>query len=805
MGIDSWIRDLRAAHRALGRSPGFALLVVMTLAAGIAAAAVVMGVFSPYFLRPLPFAQPERVAHLGLVDPETGWDMARFSAPQLLDLRRESRSFSELGGYYYGNVNLSGSDASVPPERLMTAFVTGELMPLLGTGAAHGRALDLQDAGTDVVVVSHGLWHRRWGGDADLLGRDVRIDETPHTVVGIMPAHFSFPFNEIELWMPLEPLSPGGPRSGVGHLVVGRLQDGVSLEQSRAELATLHGRLAERYPEVDGEYSGIVVKDLREALNFAWEPLRLSFFLLSAAVGALLLLACANVANLVLARVLERQGELAVRAALGGGRGDLIRPILLESALLALLGGALGLLLARLGLAALAPFAPPSLFRIGDYGLDPIVARTALGIALATPLVFGLLPAWRVASGAFRDAWLGGSRAGGSPSAARGRRALVVAQVTLAVLLVAGAVLMSRSLVALQSLDLGFPAERILVAQLSPPEARYPAGEELEAFYDRIESQLAAVPGVRAAGSTSRLPLNHETLPVWLGTADTDLDPDAWPRGYVSGASPTYFAAMQIPLLRGRPFRSGDSDSDAVVISRAFAERLWPGEDPLGQTLQWHVGGEPRAARIVGTVGDVRFDGVAGSPVGHLYLPMDGHSRRGRLVAIGTEGPPESLAHHAREAIAGIDPSLPVTLRPMPEIVRESTLQWSLSSAFLTVFGILALGLASLGIFGIVAWSVRSRRHEIGIRMALGAGRRRILSWVLHDGLRLAVWGCALGLASIAALSPVLGAVLYGVGALDPLSLGGVALLLLSAAALAAWIPARRAASQAPAEVLRQD
>ena len=370
---------------------------------------------------------------------------------------------------------------------------------------------------------------------------------------------------------------------------------------------------------------------------------------------------------------------------------------------------------------------------------------------------------------------------------------------------VAAAALMSRSLLALQDQELGFPASRILVAQLSPPESRYSEGEALELFYERVEAELAALPGVRTVGSTSRLPLNHETFPVWLATPDTELEPGAWPRGYVSGASAAYFEAMGIPLLRGRSPRPGDSDSDGAVISRSFADRLWPGEDPIGRSLAWHTGGSPRAARVVGTVGDVRFDGLTGSPAGHLYLPMDGHSRRSRFVVLGTEGPPESLIRSARDAVAVVDPALPVTLRPMPEIVRESTLQWSLSSAFLAAFGALALGLAALGIYGIISWSVRFRRHEIGIRMALGAERGRILSWVLGDGVRLAAWGSAFGLLSIAALSPVIGAVLYGVDALDPLSLGGVAFLLLLVAALAAWIPARQAAGQAPAEVLRQD
>ncbi|MDA8019920.1 MAG: ABC transporter permease [Thermoanaerobaculia bacterium] len=805
MTLDTWLGEVRKALRTFSRSPGYATVVVTTLAVGIAAVTVVLGVFSPYFLRPLPFDDPERVVHLGLVSPETGWDMHRFSAPMVLDLRAQATSFEELGGYYYSVLNLGSPDASSAPERLMTTFVTEDLMPLLGVEAEHGRSLTSGDAGQPVVVVSHRLWQRRWGGDPTLLDREILIDDAPHTVVGIMPPYFSFPFNEVHMWLPLEPLQAGADRDGHGHLLVGRLADGASAESARAELNTIHRRLAIEYPDADGEFSGIVVKDMRAALNFAWDPLRVSFFLLVAAVGALLLLACVNVANLVLARGLARRRELAVRAALGGGRGDLIRPIFVECALLAIFGCAFGLLTARAGLTLLAPLAPDGLFRVGTFGLDGSVLRLSLLVALATPFVFGFLPALRMSQAASSEALRAGGRGGASRGESRGRQALVVVQVTLAVILVAGASLMSRSLVALQQVDLGFSSQNILVAELSPPDSRYADEAAVGQFYDRAVASLEALPGVRAVGATSRLPLNHETFPVWVAPPDTELARESWPAGYVTRVSETYFSAMEVPIIRGRPFQAADLEGDGVLISRQFAQQLWPGEDPLGRTVLWRTSNEPRTSRVLGVVGDVRFADLVGQPEGHLYLPMNPGSRRSRFLVVGTEGPPEARFGGVRSALSGLDPHLPVTLRAMPEVVAESTLQWGISSIFLAVFGALALGLATLGIYGVVAWSVRLRRREIGIRMALGAERARILRWVLGEGLRLAALGCGLGLLAMAALSPVLGSLVYGINALDPVSLVGVALVIAMAALGAATVPARRAAGEAPANVLRDE
>ena len=807
--FDTWLGDLRKALRTFSRSPGYAAVVVATLAVGIAAVTVVFGVFSPYFLRPLPFDEPERVVHLGQVSPETGWDMHRFSPPQLLDYRMQAESLEALGAYYYGITNLSSPEASTVPERLMTTYVTDDLMPLLGVDAVRGRSLAEGDAGQPVVVVSHGLWQRRWGGDPQLVDREILIDDRPHTVVGVMPAHFSFPFNEVQLWLPLDAMAAGSERNGQGHLLVGRLADGESIESAKAELNTIQSRLAAQFPEVDGKFSGVVVKDMREALNFAWEPLRISFFLLLAAVGALLLLACVNVANLVLARGLARRRELAVRAALGGGRSDLMRPIFVECAILAIFGGALGLLTARAGLTLLAPFAPDGLFRVGEYGLDSSVTWLSLLVALSTPFAFGFLPAWRMSRAASNEALRAGGRGGTSRKESRGRSALVVVQVTLAVILVAGAALMSRSLVALQQVDLGFDADRVLVAEISPPESRYTSDAEVAQFYERAETSLAALPGVRAVGATSRLPLNHETFPVWVAPPESELERDAWPSGYVTRVSETYFSAMDVPVLRGRAFERADLSADGagngVLISQQFAQQLWPGEDPLGRTIQWRGTGEPKTTQVLGVVGNVRFAGLTGRPEGHLYLPLSEGTARGRFVVLGTEGPPTSLTGSVRGAFARLDPNLPVTLRAMPVVVQESTLQWGISSIFLAVFGVLALGLATLGIYGVVAWSVRLRRREIGIRMALGAERARVLRWVLGEGLRLAAWGCGLGFLAVAALSPVLGSLVYGVGALDPFSLGGVALVIAAAALLAAFVPARRAAGQAPSVVLRDE
>lgn len=804
--LDSWLSDLRLALRSLVRSPGHALVVVATSAVGIAAVAVILGVFSPYFLRPLPFAEPERLLHLGRVDPETGWDGVRFSGPQLRDLKDAATSFEELGAYYYGTVNLTGGD--VRPERIMAARMTGEAFSVLGAPALEGRTLRSDDVGRDVVVVSETLWRSRWGGAPGLVGSTIRIDDTAFEVVGILPTAFGFPFNEVRLWRPFDPGEAFAERSQDSILVFGRLADGVSAAAARAELESLHRGWAAEYPDVDGRSAGIVAKDLRATLNFAWEPLRISFVVLSGAVGALLLLACVNIANLVLARGLARQRDMAVRSALGARATEVARPLFLESLVLALLGGAAGLASARAGLAVIAPFVPDGLFRVGDPALDATVLRGTLLAILVTPLVFGLLPAWTTGRAALAGVLRDGGRGGSGRGASRSRRALVVAQVTLAVLLAAGAGLMARSLIALQSVETGFRTTSVLTAEVSPPTSRYADPESLDAFAARAEEELRGAPGVVAVGTASHLPLNHETFSVRVADAGSTLPPEERPRGLTSRVSGSWFEAMGIPVVAGRSFRAEDAGSDAVLVSRSFAERLWPEGDPIGRSVAWTAGTADRTGRVVGVVGDVRFEGLVGGPRGHLYAPLEGSGVRRRFfvaAVAGTAGGGEAARRTVEGAFAGVDPLLPVTVRPMAEVVRESTLQWSVSSVFLGVFGSLAILLAGLGIAGVVSWSVRLRRREIGIRMALGASRNGVVRGVVNEGLRLVGWGIGLGSLALLALSPILSSVVYGVGALDPVTLVGVAIALALTAVVAAAAPARDAAAVAPASVLRDD
>ena len=807
MWWDDLRQDLAYAMRGLKRSPTYALVVVTTLAAGIAATTLVFSLINPYFFRALPFPRPAELVQVGGIDPLEGWDGGRFSPPQIADLTERSRSLSEVGGYYYGTTNLATDEGEVRRENL--GYMSGNLMSVLGAQPLLGRTLlpgDGRSGAEPVVVVGEDLWERVWGGDPGLVGRRIPLDGVPHTVVGVMAREFVFPFGGLHLWTAVEMDPVDTDRGEMNVLPVARLADGWSRSEAARELSELHASLAAEYPDDDGTYSGVSVKPLREALNFVWDILRVAFGLILGAVVMLLVIACVNVASLTLARATTRAREVSVRAALGAGRRRLIRQLLAEGALLALLGGVLGTALAYLVGPMLSSALPADLYRVGDATVDGRVLAFSALVTLATPLLFGLAPALTL-TGAPLASVLRTGRTGADRKTLNGRRLLVALEVALAIVLVTGTGLMARSLQEVTAVDLGFDADRILSVSMSPAAESYPGAAELASFWDQVRERVSAEPGVEAVGTVSHLPLNHETIPVrYREPAAAGTPVDEWPSALTSRAGPDYFEAMGIPLLAGRTFGAGDvASDDPVIISQGMADRIFPQGDAVGRTLLYGSDDEPRTGTVVGVVGEVRYEDLTSPMRPHLYRPLDGSATRRRFLLLRGGGDPAELAGAARRAIREVDASVAPTLRPARDIVRESTLLWTVSSIFLGAFGIVALLLAALGIYGVIAFSVAQRRSEIGLRMALGADGRALQRSVVVDGLRLTAVGLAVGLVLALGLAALARNVLYGVSVVDPVTVGGVLAVFTGVTLLASALPARRAARVDPLRVLRDD
>ena len=804
--IEQVAQDARYALRTLRHSPGYATVVVVTLALGIAANTVVFSFMNPYFFRPLPYGEPDRLAQLGQVDPRYGWDGARFSLPMLEDYEARSPAFTGLAAYNYGTANVTGPQG---PERIQFGRVTGDMFEVLQAPALHGRTLRPDEDGPgapDVVVLDHGLWQRRWAGDPGVVGTTVSLDGVPHQVIGVMPPDFNFPFGGVKMWVPLDADPLAQPRERTAYLIVGRLAPGWDRERAREQLTALQAELGRAYPEADGRYAGVSVKGMREALNFGWEIMTVTFGILLAAVLGVLAIACVNVASLTLARARTRQREVAVRAALGAGRLRVVRQMVTESVVLAVLGGALGVAAAYAVVGTLGPLLPEDLFKVGEVSVDGRVLLFTSAVVLATPLLFGLTPAL----GAARlDLARALRRGGGGREALRTRRVLVVAELALAVVLVTGTGLMLRSMQQVQAVDLGYDAERVVTVEVIPPESRYPDRGDVDAYFQTLQAGLEALPGVEAGGQVYPLPLNHETIPVPYAVAGQEpAEEDDWPTALHMSVDPGYFAAMGTELVAGRAFDAASGDASTapeVVVSRALAQRAFGGADPVGRSLALGGPDGPRT-RIVGVVEDIVHSGFQeGGAEVHVYRPLPQSWRRRRFVTLRASSDPSALIAPVREVLRGVDPDLPGTIRPMPEIVRESTVQWSMGSLFLGAFGLVAIFLAGIGVYGLVAYSVSQRRKELGIRMAIGAPGGTIRRLVLREALVLALAGGAVGLVLALAAGSAASSVFFGVGAFDPWTVSGVVALFAGLAVVASAVPAFRASRTDPTEVLRAE
>lgn len=808
MSFDEVQQDVRYAFRSIRKAPGYAGLVVLTLAFGIAANTTMFSVMNPYLFRSLPFADADALVQVNQANPATGWDMDRFSYPQYVDWTERARGFESVGAYTYGSVNVTDREG---PEQIQYSRLSANMFDVLGSEAFLGRTFIPSEGGPGaepVVVLSHGLWERRYGGDPTTIGRAITLDGVQHTVVGVMPPAFNFPFGGVRMWVPSRD-DASVDRGSLPYQLVGRLLPGWDIPNVRDDLTGIQQALAVEYPETDAEMDGVTVKPLRQALNFAWDQINVLFYVLLAAVGFVLLIACANVASLTLARGGGRLREVSVRSAMGARRSRIVRQLLTESLLLAIAGGLLGIGLAYWITGLLNPLIPEDLFKIGQISIDGTVLAFSCAVTLVTPLAFGLLPAL---SASKTDLTLGlkeGSKGSSSLGASKGRRALVVTQVALAVVLITGAGLMLRSFSSVQSLDLGFDSDQIVTTEVVLGAGEYPTAQERWAFIQDAVTAVQSVPGV-VSGSTVRwLPLNHETIAGrFLPSQLAGTDGDEWPLATSNMVYPGYFETMGVDFLSGRDFSLADDveGQPVVIVNQLLAERYWPADDAVGQTLLLGDPDDPTSTTVVGVVGGIQHQDLDPGSVGaQYYRPALQTGARRLFVLARAPSDAASLIPGIREAIASVAPDLPSDIRHYPDVVAENQLQWSLSSVFLGIFGAGALLLAALGIYGLISYSVSQRGREMGVRIAMGATSAEIRKAIVSDGVRLTAIGLVVGLAAALGVGQLASALLYGVSPTDPITIVGVSALFLAVAATASFVPAARASATDPITVLRAE
>jgi predicted permease len=800
-------QDARYALRVLSRGRGFVAVSLLTLALGVGANTAIFSVVRGVLLRELPYADPERLLVVQSVIRGTP---TAVSPPDFMDWRAQSRAFSGLAAYFLSTTNLTGRG---DPERLTEARVSANFFDLLGVQPTHGRSFRPGEdtfGAPRVAILSDGLWRRRFGEDPAIVGRTITLDDYPTTVVGIAPAQLRFPVG-VDLWLTTrfdERELAAKSRGARWIAVLGRLAPLSTLASASAEMSAIAARLAQLDPRHDADVAARVAPLREDLVGDVRRPL----LILLGAVGFVMLIACVNVASLSLARTSARGSELAVRVALGAGRARLARQILTESVVLALGGGVLGTLLAFLVTRALVALAPGDLPLMNAVRIDGVVLAFALMLTVASGVLFGIVPAMHGAGRGIADRLRATRGTSLGSGAGRLRQSLVVTEVALAIALLAGAGLLVRSFLRLTSVDPGFRADRVATFSFSLSPVRYPNGARQALFAHELLSRLGQVPGVRSAGISFSLPLTNSAFGFTfaIGGRPEASGPDE-PRAQVRVATPDYFRTMGIPLLRGRGFMSQDNlaSPPVLLISQAAARRYWPNEDPIGQTVKtgWgSEGGRLFGGTIIGVVGDVRQYSLTMQPEPEMYGPLAQWPLDELSVVMQSAGSPASLLPVAREVVRQLDPELPVyDARPMSDLVRASVAQRRFYATLLGTFAVLALVLAAIGIYGVIAYTVQQRRRELGIRIALGATPRLLVELVLRQGLLLTLTGSILGLIGAGALTRVLEGQLFGVAAIDPLTFALVPAVLLVVALAACIVPVRRALAVDPATAIRAD
>ncbi len=803
------LHDLRHAARALLRRPGYALAAMATLALGVGAATAVGSVAHTVLARPLPFPDPERLTMVWRTAPQRNLDRLGVSVPDYLDWRREARGFTDLAVY----TELGGTGtllAGGEPQRVSGTLVSGNLFRTLGARAAIGRTIgdgDGERGAEPVVVLSDALWRRAFRGDPAVVGQLMELGERRARVVGVMPRDFAFPWASTEFWGALR-LDPEQSERNSNFLVaVGRLRPGVSRDAAQAELAAIDARIIAAHPG-DGNHDAGVRLEGRQ--DFVTRDVRPVLVVLLGGVLLLLGIACANLANLMLVRATARTRELATRAALGAGRARLLRDFVAEGAVLGVGGGVLGVALAWGAVRILLVLGPEALPRREEIGLDAATLALSVVLSVACALACVTLPAWRATRrlrGAVSGATLrDGARTTGGRAAARVQGGLVVAQLALALVLLVGAGLLGHSLWRLMGVPTGFDGRAVLTARLSLPKSRYPEPAQVHAFYDALFDRLEARPGVTAVGGTWALPFGGPNGSTTKLPTDGRRSWDDAVEIVLAPVRGDYFAALGMRFVRGANF-TGSETTPVTIINETLARRYWPGQDPVGRQLRGRAA-DASTFTVVGVVADVKRRTLAGETEPEMYVPHAQAAWTGGdlYVTVRTGPDPLALAPALREAVWALDPRIPVTdLAPLDDVVGESLAAPRFRTVVVATLAAVAGALALVGVYGVLAFVVSMRTREMAVRVALGASRRQMVGGVLGRGLRLTGLGVLLGLGGAFASSRLLGSMLYGVTSLDLPTYAGVCALLVSAAALACWVPARRAADVDPVVSLREE
>jgi len=802
--MDSLIKDIRYGLRSLFKRPAFTAIALVALALGIGANTAIFSLVNAVVLRPLPFSQPDRLVWVwGNI--RNGGNRASISPPDFLDYREKNKAFENFAASFSMPlaVNITGAG---DPERLNGSAVTGNYFQTFGVTPLLGRGFTLENEKTgqdNVAVISHELWQRRFGGDPEIVNKKIVLDGKAIQVLGVMGPDVSLP-QPAELWVPLNFDSDPGMKMRKAHFLrpIGRLKPGVSLTQAQADLDLVAAQLEKQYPDSNTGWNTRLVS-LREQLLGSS---RTYVFILFGAVGLVLLIACANVANLLLVRAAARQKEIALRTALGASRPRIMRQMITESVLLAIMGGALGVLLARFGVDLLVSLSQDTLPRTVTVRVDATVLLFTFLISLATGLLFGLAPAFRTMQVNLIESLKEGVRGAGETTLRnRTRSLLVVFESAIAVMLLIAAGLLVRSLIALQNVDPGFDANNVLTMRLNLARNKYDTPEKTSNFLTELQTRAGNLPGVETVGVITELPLSGQLNDVPFNvegrppvTVDQAFDAD------FRRINQNYFSALHIPLLRGRNFteqevRRGD---ELVIVSQQLVNQVFPNEEPLGKRLIT-VMGDTRY-EIIGVVGDIRHQSLAGVPAATMYFPTI-ESNFTNLV-IRTKSDPSSVAAGVRKEIHAIDPDQPVAaVKSMTTLVHESVASQRYRTTLLGLFAVLAVVLAATGIYGVMSYTVAQRTHEIGVRMALGARQGDVLKLVVRQGMLLALAGVGLGLIGAFALTRVMATLLFQVTAKDPITFAVVAGLLIAVAFVACFVPALRATKVDPLVALRYE
>jgi putative ABC transport system permease protein len=797
--------DLRHAARLLLNAPGFTALVVGVLALGIGLTTSIFSIVNGVLLQPLPFPDADRLIAIQSVTAQD--DAGSASVPDVTDLQA-ARTVQDVVGYTGGTVILTGRGEATT---LLTTFVTGDLMGTLRAPLLRGRSFspeDVRPGAAPVAVIAERLWADRFGRDPQTVGGVATIEGQPCTIIGVAPDSFDFPIQarRVDVWLPIVTTKIGAQIAAQrgAHFVhtIARLRPGASPEQAAADLGAIAERLARDYPKSNAARA-VRVLPLQERIV---RQHRVTLTVLLGAVAAVLLIACANVASLLLARGVTRRREMAIRSAIGAGRARLVRQLLLESLLVAAVAGAAGIILAQWGVAAVIAASPVHIPRLHDVRIDRTVLWFAAALSAATGVGFGIIPAFHVSRSDAGET-LKGTAAGSDPRTARTRHLLVAAEVALSLLLLAGAGLLARTFVNLERVDVGFIAERTLAMEISLPDTRYPTTAAQIAFYRRTLDALRAIPGVRSAAAGSTLPLAGNDMGIGFRVEGRPVRDEDHTNAAYHAVSPDYFATMGIPLRRGRVFSDRDDEHAApmLVISETMARAYWPGADPLGKRVTIGYNGTgPR--EVIGIVGDVKESDLSEAARPEMYAAFPQTPWPFFSVVVRTERDPAPLSSALRAAVVGLDPEQPPgDVQTLTAYVRDAAAQPRFTAALSGAFAAIATLLAALGVYAVLAYSVAQRRREIGIRMALGARPADIRSVIVGQAVAIAGGGVAAGLIAALALTRLLGSLLFGVGAADPLTFALVCLLLMSVVALAAYLPARRATRVDPIVALRAD